>query len=278
MSGRPVLITGCSSGIGYHAARGLRERGFRVFATARREQDVDRLLGEGFEALWLDVRDPDSIARALEDVYGRTGGELYGLFNNAGFGQPGAVEDLPLDALREQFDTNLFGVHELMRRVIPGMRRQGTGRIVQNSSVLGFISLRYRGAYNASKHALEALSDTLRLELTGTGVRVSIIEPGPITSRFRENSHVAFRRHVDVAASPHREVYAAMESRLGTQGAAVPFTLSPEAVLKALVHALESPRPRIRYHVTFPTRLFAVLKRVLPGAAMDWVLDRTSER
>ncbi len=278
MSGRTILITGCSSGIGYHAARGLRERGYRVFATARRDQDVERLAAEGFESLWLDVRDEDSIGRALEAILGRTGGELYGLFNNAGFGQPGAVEDLSLEALREQFDTNLFGAHEVTRQVIPVMRRQGGGRIVQNSSVLGFVSLRYRGAYNASKHALEGLSDTLRLELAGTGIHVSIIEPGPITSRFRDNAHAAYRRHIDAAGSAHREVYGAMERRLTTPGPAAPFTQSPEAVLRRLVHALESPRPRIRYHVTFPTYLFATLKRILPHRAMDWVLQRVSER
>lgn len=278
MTGRTILITGCSSGIGYHAARGLRERGYRVFATARRDQDVERLAAEGFESLWLDVRDEDSISRALDGILGRTGGELYGLFNNAGFGQPGAVEDLSLEALREQFDTNVFGAHEVTRQVIPVMRRQGGGRIVQNSSVLGFVSLRYRGAYNASKHALEGLSDTLRLELAGTGIHVSIIEPGPITSRFRDNAHAAYRRHIDAEGSAHREVYGAMERRLTTPGPAAPFTQSPEAVLRRLIHALESPRPRIRYHVTFPTRLFATLKRVLPQRAMDWVLQRVSER
>ncbi|MDZ7751107.1 MAG: SDR family oxidoreductase [Gammaproteobacteria bacterium] len=278
MPGRPVLITGCSSGIGYHAARGLRERGYRVFATARRARDVERLAAEGFESLWLDVRDEDSIARALEDILDRTGGELYGLFNNAGFGQPGAVEDLSLEALREQFDTNVFGAHEVTRQVIPVMRRRGGGRIVQNSSVLGFVSLRYRGAYNASKHALEGLSDTLRLELAGTGIHVSIIEPGPITSRFRDNAHAAYRRHIDAERSAHRQVYEAMERRLTTPGPAAPFTQSPEAVLRRLVHALESPRPRVRYYVTFPTHLFAALKRILPHRALDRVLQRVSDR
>jgi NAD(P)-dependent dehydrogenase (short-subunit alcohol dehydrogenase family) len=273
---RSILITGCSSGIGLCAARGLSDRGYRVLATARRPGDVERLTAEGLEALPLDLDDPESIGTAVEQVLSRTGGELFALFNNGAYGQPGAVEDLPREALRAQFETNLFGWHDLTRRVLPVMRRQGEGRIVQNSSVLGLVSLAYRGAYNASKHALEALTDTLRLELRGTGIHVSLIEPGPIESRFRANSHQRFLENIDRAASAHARRYAAMEARLTKAGPAAPFTLPPEAVLRKLIRALESRRPRPRYYVTFPTYLFGTLRRLLPDRTLDAVLARAS--
>ena len=271
---KTILITGCSSGIGYHCAWGLRERGYRIFATARKYEDVERLKAEGLEAYELDLANSVSINAAVAQVLAATGGELYGLFNNGAYGQPGAVEDLSRDMLRTQFDTNLFGTHELANLVIPAMRRQGYGRIVQNSSVLGFAAMRFRGAYNASKFALEGLSDTLRLELAGSGVYVSLVEPGPILSRFRENSLDIYRRTIDAEASVHRDQYRAMLARLETEGPAAPFTLVPEAVLKKVIMALEAKRPRARYYVTFPTYLFGALKRVLPDRAMDWVLAK----
>jgi NAD(P)-dependent dehydrogenase (short-subunit alcohol dehydrogenase family) len=271
---KTILITGCSSGIGYHCAWGLRERGYRIFATARKYEDVERLQAEGFEAYELDLANSVSINAAVAQVLAATGGELYGLFNNGAYGQPGAVEDLSRDMLRTQFETNLFGTHELANLVIPAMRRQGYGRIVQNSSVLGFAAMRFRGAYNASKFALEGLSDTLRLELAGSGVYVSLVEPGPILSRFRENSLDIYRRTIDAEASVHRDQYRAMLARLETEGPAAPFTLGPEAVLKKVIMALEAKRPRARYYVTFPTYLFGALKRVLPDRAMDWVLAK----
>jgi len=273
---RTILVTGCSSGIGLCVAQGLVGRGWRVFATARKPADVQRLTELGLESLVLDLDDSDSIATSVGTILERTGGRLDALFNNAAYGQPGAVEDLTRDALRAQFETNLFGTLELTNRVIPAMRAQGHGRIVQNSSVLGLVSLPYRGAYNASKFALEGLTDTLRLELAGTGIHVSLVEPGPIVSRFRDNAHAAFRRHIDAESSPHRETYRAMERRLTKRGPAAPFTLGPEAVLKRVIHALESPRPRARYYVTFPTHLFATLRRLLPHRALDWVLRRVS--
>jgi NAD(P)-dependent dehydrogenase (short-subunit alcohol dehydrogenase family) len=247
-----------------------------VFATARRTEDVTRLASSGMEAMALDLDDSESIGAAVDEILSRTGGGLFGLFNNGGFGQPGAVEDLSRNALRAQFETNLFGWHDLTCRVLPIMRRQGEGRIVQNSSVLGFVSLAYRGAYNASKHALEGLSDTLRLELRGTGIHLSLIEPGPIESRFRANSHRKFLDNIDREASVHAAHYAAMEARLAKEGAAVPFTLPPEAVLRKLIHALESRRPRARYYVTFPTYLFGALRRLLPDRALDPLLARAS--
>ena len=274
---RSVLITGCSSGIGRVAADMLRARGYRVFATARRAADVERLAVDGHESLQLDLVDARSIDAALDEILVRTSGRLYGLFNNGGFGQPGAVEDLSLEALRAQFETNVFGWHAVIRRVLPAMRAAGEGRIVQNSSVLGLVALRYRGAYVASKFAIEALTDTMRLELRGSGVRISLIEPGPITSRFRANAYAAFKRNIDVDSSPHRDVYRAVVNRLASGDEDAPFTLPESAVVSKLVHALESPRPKARYYVTVPTHALAFLKRVLPGRWLDAVLNRISD-
>jgi len=271
---RSILITGCSTGIGRCCALGLQQRGYRVFASARKPEDVASLEAEGLETLLLDVDDSASIAAALDELLSRTGGRLYGLFNNAGFGQAGAVEDLTRDALRAQFETNLFGLIELQNRVIPVMRAQGEGRIIQDSSVLGLVALAYRGAYVASKYAVEGITDALRMELAGTGIYPVLIEPGPIATRFRANSLAAFKRNVDLENSPHRELYGRMLERLEKEGAAVPFTLPPEAVLAKLIKALEARRPKPRYYVTFPTHLFASLKRVLSHRMMDRVLSR----
>ena len=276
-SPRSVLITGCSSGIGRVAADTLRERGYRTFATARRAEDVERLAADGHESLRLDLTDARSIDAALDEVLDRTSGRLYGLFNNGGFGQPGAVEDLRVEVLRAQFETNVFGWHAVARRVLPGMRAAGEGRIVQNSSVLGLVTLRYRGAYNASKFAIEALTDTMRLELRGSGVYVSLIEPGPILSRFRANAFEAFKRNIDVESSPHRDVYRAVVQRLADDDKEAPFTLPESAVVAKLLHALESPRPKARYPVTVPAHALALLKRALPTRWLDTVLHRISE-
>jgi NAD(P)-dependent dehydrogenase (short-subunit alcohol dehydrogenase family) len=271
-----VLITGCSTGIGLACARGLAARGWRVFATARKAVDVAVLQAQGLEALQLDLDDSGSIDTAVQAVLQRTGGTLDSLFNNGAYGLPGAVEDLSREALRAQFETNLFGWLELTNRIIPVMRAQGHGRIVMNSSLLGFIALPYRGAYTASKFALEGLTDTLRMELAGSGIHVSLIEPGPIDSRFRANAHTAFKRWIDAEHSAHREQYAAQERRLTKEGPAAAFTLPAEAVLRKLIHALESPRPWARYRVTVPSHVFAYLKRLLPGRALDWVMRRAS--
>lgn len=270
-----VLITGCSSGIGYHLAHGLRRRGYRVFATARREPDVARLTAEGLESLLLDLDSGDSIRRAVDTVLQRTGGRIDALINNGAFGLPGAVEDLSRDALRAQFETNVFGTQELTNLVLPAMRTRNEGRIIQLSSVLGLVSLAYRGAYNSTKYALEALSDTMRLELRGTNIHVSLIEPGPITSRFRDNAFRAYQKWIDKSHSAHREYYEAVERRLGGNKP-LPFTLPPGAVLKRVVHALEARRPRTRYPVTVPTHLFAVLRRLLPTRLLDRVLAAVS--
>jgi NAD(P)-dependent dehydrogenase (short-subunit alcohol dehydrogenase family) len=273
---RSILITGCSSGIGHHCAHALARRGWQVIASARRPEDVARLETAGLSAVQLDLDDPASIGAALERTLELTGGRLDALFNNGAYGQPGAVEDLSRDVLRAQLETNLLGWHDLTCRVIPLMRRQGQGRIVQNSSILGFIPLPYRGAYVASKYALEGLTDTLRLELRGSGISVSLIEPGPILSRFRDNAHRAFLANIDRKSSVHRDAYRRAEARLTKEGPAQPFTLGPEAVLTKLVHALESRRPRARYYVTFPTHLLGTLKRLLPTSGLDWFLARVS--
>ncbi len=274
---RSILITGCSSGIGLCVARGLRARGWRVFATARKPEDVERLKGEGFEALVLDLRDGDSIAAALDAVLERTGGRLDALFNNGAYGQPGAVEDLRREVLREQYETNVFGWLDLTNRIIPVMRRQGHGRIVMNSSVLGLVALPFRGAYNSSKFAIEGLTDTLRLELRGSGIHVSLVEPGPIESRFRANAFEKLKANIDTDRSVWRDKYQGAIKRLTKEGPAAPFTLPPEAVLKKVIHALESERPKPRYYVTFPTYLFGYLRRVLPARILDALLARVSK-
>jgi NAD(P)-dependent dehydrogenase (short-subunit alcohol dehydrogenase family) len=270
MSVKTVLITGCSSGIGYCAAKGLQDRGYRVFATARKAVDIERLQAEGFSVLALDLDDSDSIQACVDELLRLTGGTIDAVFNNAAFGQTGAVEDLRREVLKAQFETNLFGTHELTVRLLPVMRRQGHGRIVQNSSVLGLTAMPFRGAYNASKFALEGLTDTLRLELRGTGIHISLIEPGPILSQFRANALTAFKQNIDSTTSPFQDAYAKTLQRLEKPGATTPFTLGPEAVLKRLIHALESPRPKARYYVTVPTYAFAYLRRLLP----TWALDR----
>ena len=273
---KSILITGCSSGIGAAAARALRERGWRVFASARKPDDVERLQAEGLECLVLDLDDSASIAAAVEEVLARTEGRLDALFNNGGFGQVGAVEDLTRDALRAQFETNLFGWVELTNRVIPAMRVRGHGRIVMNSSVLGYAAFPYRGAYNAVKFAVEGITDTLRLELRGTGIEVALIEPGPILSRFRDNCLPHFEKHIDWRHSVHRAQYEGQLERLRKPGPAAPFTLGPEAVVQKLIHALDSPYPQARYPVTTPALVFAWLKRFLSTGLMDRVLLRAS--
>jgi NAD(P)-dependent dehydrogenase (short-subunit alcohol dehydrogenase family) len=271
-----ILVTGCSSGIGRCAALGLARRGYRVFAAVRRDEDAAALRDAGLKTIVFDLSSSPSVRNGAEEVILRTGGRIHALVNNAAYGQPGAVEDLTREALREQFETNVFGTQELTNRILPLMRLHDEGRIVQISSLLGIVCLAYRGAYNASKFALEALTDTLRLELRGTNIRVSIIEPGPITSRFRENAFAAYQRHIRKEQSAHRAYYERVERRLGGTKP-LPFTLPPEAVLEKIIHAIESPRPRLRYPVTVPSHLFTWLRRILPGKTLDRVLARVSD-
>lgn len=273
-SGKAILVTGASSGIGYFCAKALHKDGYRVIASCRKIADVSRLQAEGISCIQMDLADSESVQSGAKEVLALCQGQLYGLFNNGGYGQPGAVEDLSRASLRRQFETNLFGWVELTNALLPGMIAGGSGRIIQNSSVLGLVAMPFRGAYNASKFALEGLTDTLRLELKGTGVEVSLIEPGPILSQFRKNALVALRDNIDMESSRHREAYHARMERLKTEGPAVKFTLGPEAVYKRLKHALESKRPKARYYVTFPTYLMGYLKRILSSRAMDRILGK----
>ncbi len=267
-----VFITGCSSGIGYATAVCLKNRGHRVICSVRKPEDASVLTDKGFECLRLDLADSESIKQAVQRLTDMTGGKIDALFNNGAFGQPGAVEDLSREALRNQFETNFFGTHELTNMLIPLMRQQGHGRIIYNSSVLGFVAMKFRGAYNSSKFALEGLADTLRLELRGSGIHIVLIEPGPIESRFRRNAFAMYQKYIDPNLSVHRKTYQAMEARLQKPGPAAPFTLPATAVAEKVIHALESGRPKYRYPVTVPTHLFAWLKRILPTSWLDKIL------
>lgn len=269
---KSILITGCSSGIGEHAAYALKKQGWRVFASCRKAEDCARFQADGFDAPLIDYADPATIESGLADVLTATGGTLDALFNNGAYGIPGAVEDLPTDALRAIFETNVFGYHDLTRRVIPVMRAQGHGRIIQNSSVLGFVVLRWRGAYNSTKFALEGLTDTLRLEMRDTPIHVILIEPGPITTKIRENSIPHFEKWIDWEASPRADQYrTGLRKRLYTNSGPDAFELPCDAVTKKLIHALEAANPRPRYFITTPTYVMNLLKRVLPTRMLDWV-------
>jgi Short-chain dehydrogenases of various substrate specificities len=275
---RNVLITGCSSGIGYCVAKGLRERGYQVFASARKAEDVERLEGEGFKTLQLDLADAESVKDAVYELMLRTNSELYAVFHNGAYGQVGALEDLSREALEQQFATNVFGWHQLTTMVMPLLRQRNEGRIIYNSSLLGYVALPFRGAYNASKYAVEGIADTLRLELADTDIKVCLIEPGPIESRFRSNALQSLKTHVSIDQSVHRDKYQGAIHRLEKEGAAAPFTLPPEAVLAKVIHALESPKPKARYPVTVPAHLFWTLRRILPTTWLDQLLIRISSK
>lgn len=272
---RSILITGCSSGIGYACAHGMRARGWQVFAACRKAEDCARLKAEGFASPLMDYADEQTLASGLADVLAVTKGRLDALFNNGAYATPGAVEDLPTDALRANFEANFFGWHTLTRAVLPVMRAQGHGRIVQCSSVLGFAAMPWRGSYNATKFALEGLTDTLRLEMRGTNIHPVLIEPGPVTSKIRVNSIPHFERWINWKASPRAAQYESqLIKRLYTSSGADTFELPPEAVLKKLVHAVEASRPKPRYYVTTPTYIAGFLRRALSTRALDWVFSR----
>jgi len=271
---KTILITGCSSGIGFDAAHALHARGWRVFATCRAEADCERLRGLGLESFTLDLASEASLATAVAEVVGRTGGTLDALYNNGAFACPGAVEDLPRDALREIFETNLFGTHDLTRRVIPLMRAQGGGRIINCSSILGLVGYQWRGAYVATKFALEGLTDVLRLEMAGTGIKVILIEPGPIATRIRENAIPHFEAWIDWQHSARRDAYRPLLARLYHGGGPDRFELQPAAVTAKLIAALESKHPKPRYFVTTPTYLMDIARRILPTRALDWLILR----
>ncbi len=274
MTQKSILITGCSSGIGLDAARGLRAAGWRVFASCRKPDDCTWLRSEGFESPQIDYADPDSIVNGLAETLEATGGTLDALYNNGAYACPGAVEDLPVEALRQIFETNVFGYHELTRLVIPIMRAQGHGRIINCSSVLGLVGLKWRGAYVATKFALEGLTDVLRIEMTGTPIKVILIEPGPVTSKIRENAIPHFEKWIDWENSARANDYKDVLSRLYSDSGPDKFELPASAVTKKLLHALTSARPKARYYVTTPTYLMGFLRRVLPTRLLDMVILR----
>jgi NAD(P)-dependent dehydrogenase (short-subunit alcohol dehydrogenase family) len=277
MTQRSILITGCSTGIGYVCAVGLKTRGYRVFATARKPEDVARLAAEGFEALQLDYSVSDSVQACANEVANRTGGKLYALFNNGAYGQPGAVEDISRAVLEQQFAANFFGWHELTRACLPLIRANGKGRIIQCSSLLGLVALKWRGSYNASKFALEGLTDTMRMELMGSGIHVVTINPGPIESRFVPNALAALERNVDMTQSHYRAEFEKQRQRLDRGGTAR-FKLPASAVLEKLILALERDRPRAHYYVTTPTWLVAIARRILPQTALDAFMIRNADQ
>lgn len=274
MTQKTILITGCSSGIGYDAALGLRDAGWRVFASCRKAEDCERLKAEGFESPRIDYQDSESILSGLADVLEATGGTLDALYNNGAYATPAFLADLPRDALRQQFETNVFGWHELTRAILPVMRQQGHGRIVNCSSVLGLVGGQWKGAYVASKFAIEGLTDCLRLELRGSGIAVVLIEPGPITSAFRRNSAAIFEQEIDWRRSARADEYATLIARFASKDAPDTFELPASAVTKKLLHAVQSKRPKARYYVTTPTYLVGFLKRILPTRMLDAVLAR----
>jgi len=268
---RTVLITGCSSGIGLCLAYGLRKEGYHVFATVRKEEDMIKLKNLGFDAFLLDLASSKSIKAAIYEIY-QTTDCLYALINNGAYGQAGALEDISREALEKQFQANVFGWHELTNLVLPSMKARNMGRIVYISSVLGFVAMPFRGPYVASKFAIEGLVDTLRLELKNTKIKLSLIQPGPIESKFRQNALLAFKENVDSSNSDYQREYKAMIERLNSDKNAQ-FTLAPESVLRCVLHALESKAPKNHYRVTFPTKLFGILCRILPSSWMDHILS-----
>jgi len=268
---RTVLITGCSSGIGYCLANGLRSAGYHVFATARKKEDIIKLKKLGFDAFLLDLTSSDSIKTAISEIYQKTEC-LYALINNGAYGQAGALEDISREVLEKQFQANVFGWHELTNLVLPPMKVKNIGRVIYISSVLGFVAMPFRGPYVASKFAIEGLVDTLRLELKQTKIKLSLIQPGPIESKFRQNALLAFKENVDSSNSDYKREYITMIERLNS-GKNVKFKLAPESVLKCVLHALESKVPKNHYRVTFPTKLFGILCRILPSSWMDYILS-----
>lgn len=271
---RTIIVTGASSGIGAYCARALKRDGWRVFATARKAEDIAALEAEGIESFYLDYAEPDSIVALVESVLARTGGTLDALYNNGAYAQPGAVEDLPVEALRAQFEANFFGWHDLTRRLVPTMRAQGHGRIVHCSSILGLVPVKFRGAYAASKHALEGLMLCLRAELAGSGIHVSLIEPGPVESKIASNGLPFFEKNIDHERSVHRTAYQAQLARLRAGGSKSRLKLKPDAVYAVLRHALTHQRPKPHYIVTLPARIGVVLKRLLPASLLYRIMAR----
>ena len=278
MQEKTILITGCSSGIGFDAAQILKQRGHRVIASCRKSEDLNRLLGLGVEAVLLDVSNSESIKRAFSQVLEKTSGRLDVLINNAGYGQAGALEDINRSVMLQQFETNVFGLLELTNLAVPVMRAQGHGRIINISSILGIISMPFRGAYNASKYAVEALCDTFRLELASSGIKVIAIEPGPIESRFRDNAVDESLKNIVMDKSFFKEQYQAMLTSYKQNKSDSIFTKKTDVVITKLIHAIESSNPRPKYPVTFPAHLLIFLKRILSTKMLDTLFLYLSKR
>ncbi|MFA0568669.1 SDR family oxidoreductase [Vibrio gallaecicus] len=273
---KSILISGCSSGIGYTTAHYLNSHGFHVIASCRKSEDVQRLQEEGLTCIQLDLTSEQSIEEGAKQAISLSDNGLYALFNNGAYGQAGALEDLPTQGLREQFETNFFGWHHLVLQILPHMRENGKGRIIQNSSVLGFAAMKYRGAYNASKFAIEGWTDTLRLELHSSNIHVSIIQPGPIETQFRANALLSFKRWITPSDSYHKAAYEQQLQRLSNTSSNNAFVLPPESCIKPVMHALTASKPKLRYRITTPTKVFSVLKRILPSRWLDPLLRKAA--
>ena len=268
-----IIITGCSTGIGLETAIYLSDKFIKVYPTARDQEDVQMLKDLGFEhAMLLDVNKPEMITSVINRVV-EIDGHLDVWFNNAGFGQPGAIEDVTTDVLREQFETNVFGLHECTRQIIPVMREQGHGKIIQHSSVLGLISLFGRGSYNASKYAIEGLTDTLRLELSDTKIFPVLLNTGPITSHFRENAVKKLEENIDIDHSIFKERYL---KNLKNAHKKVPFNEEAEAVASVVHKIILSDKPKPRYYITKATYLLGFFKRTLSTSLLDKILIKLS--
>jgi NAD(P)-dependent dehydrogenase (short-subunit alcohol dehydrogenase family) len=263
-----IIITGCSTGIGLETANYLSERFVTVYPTARNPKDVEMLRTLGFDAMQLDVTKPEQIRSVIETVLAKEG-QIDIWFNNAGYGQVGAIEDIHTEVLREQFETNVFGLHECTRQILPIMQEQGYGKIIQHSSVLGITSLFGRGAYNASKYAIEGLTDTLRLELQDTEIYPVLLNTGPVTSRFRETAIKMLEQNVDIEHSRYREGY---RSRIAGTSKKVPFNEEAEAVASVVHTIILAQKPQPRYYITKATYLLGYAKRVLSTAWLDKLL------
>lgn len=269
-----ILITGCSSGIGLQTALTLKENNYKVYASARKEEDVQMLKDLGFETFQIDVKNKEDISNAFETII-KNDIKLDAVFNNAGYGQPGAVEDLSVDTLKEQFDTNFFGLHEVTLQAMSLFRKQGFGKIIQHSSVLGIISLKYRGAYNASKYAIEGITDTLRQEVLGSNIFISTINTGPVTSKFRENALIKFNKNIQIEGSFFEEVYKKeLKVRLESNDNNAPFNLPATSVANVVLKIMQTQKPKPRYYVTKATYILGFLKRILSTSLMDKLLNK----
>ena len=269
-----ILITGCSTGIGLKTALTLKENGFKVYASARNDKDINKLNNLGFETFKIDVTNKNDITNALQTII-QNDTKLDAVFNNAGFGQPGAVEDISTEVLKNQFETNLFGLHELTIQTMKIFRKQGYGKIIQHSSVLGIISLKFRGAYNASKYAIEGLTDTLRQEVSNSNIFVSVINTGPVASKFRANALKNFNANVDIENSYFNDVYTKeLKKRLESKVDDTPFTLPSSSVANVVLNIMKSQKPKPRYYVTKATYLLGFFKRILSTSLMDKLLNK----